>query len=98
MVFNTQRLRVFSDYRRIYIGSNAVSLEQSASDGVLSELQGRAAAAGCYVTSKKGKDCHASQCPASEQCKVNDKGNCVYKNKKKDRPFGCEQCSCKKAS
>ncbi|KAK5993246.1 hypothetical protein PT974_06675 [Cladobotryum mycophilum] len=51
--------------------------------------------ASCYVTSKKGKNCHASMCPANEQCKVNDKGTCVYKNAKKSRSFGCEQCSCK---
>lgn len=80
------------------LDANVAPLEQRDADNALEELQGRAAAVECYVTSKKGKDCHANECPANEQCKVNDKGNCVWKNKKKDRPFGCEQCSCKKHS
>ncbi|KAI1412814.1 hypothetical protein F5Y13DRAFT_190021 [Hypoxylon sp. FL1857] len=53
--------------------------------------------AGCYTTSKPGRDCAQATCPSSE-CKVSDKGNCVWANAKKSRPSGCDACKCAKYS
>ncbi|KAF4509189.1 hypothetical protein G6O67_005477 [Ophiocordyceps sinensis] len=60
---------------------------------VLDVLQARAS---CYTTSQKGKNCHANQCPGRTQCKVNNRGRCVWAKPKRQRPFGCGQCRCAK--
>jgi hypothetical protein len=62
-------------------------------DDVVAILEGRATS--CGTTSKKGSDCAQATCGSSE-CKVSDKGRCVWTHKKKDRPYGCEACKCYK--
>ncbi|RGP63963.1 hypothetical protein FSPOR_8291 [Fusarium sporotrichioides] len=65
---------------------------------VLTELDSRAARVKCYTRSRPKKNCYHSQCPGNKQCKVNAKGNCVFKYSQKKRPFGCSQCLCYRAS
>ncbi|KAH8732504.1 hypothetical protein GQ44DRAFT_697736 [Phaeosphaeriaceae sp. PMI808] len=71
--------------------------EEDIDDGeeVISRLMARTT---CGITSKRGKTCQQSQCPPAAQCKVSPRGRCVFKNAKKDRPFGCSQCKCYKLS
>ncbi|KAF4446660.1 hypothetical protein F53441_9701 [Fusarium austroafricanum] len=63
---------------------------------VLSKLDARATK--CYTRGRPGKNCYHSQCPGNKQCKVNARGNCVFRYSQKKRPFGCSQCLCYKAS
>jgi hypothetical protein len=62
-------------------------------EDVVAILEGRATS--CGTTSKKGSDCAHATCPDSE-CKVSDKGRCVWTHKKNVRPYGCDACKCYK--
>lgn len=72
--------------------------EDDEAEDVVEVLSGRAPAAGCYTTSRRGKNCHSNQCPGATQCKINNRGRCVFSKPKKQRPFGCTQCRCAKFS
>ncbi|RFN52999.1 hypothetical protein FIE12Z_2770 [Fusarium flagelliforme] len=64
---------------------------------VLAQLESRARVK-CLTKGRPGKNCYYSQCPGSKQCKVNARGNCVFKLSQKKRPFGCSQCLCYRSS
>ncbi|KAL6915176.1 hypothetical protein ACHAPO_011401 [Fusarium lateritium] len=65
---------------------------------VLAELDSRAPRVKCLTRGRPKKNCYHSQCPGNKQCKVNAKGNCVFKYTQKKRPFGCSQCLCYRSS
>ncbi|KAJ4011769.1 hypothetical protein NW752_004170 [Fusarium irregulare] len=64
---------------------------------VLAQLESRARVK-CLTRGRPGKNCYHSQCPGNKQCKVNARGNCVFKLSQKKRPFGCSQCLCYRSS
>jgi hypothetical protein len=64
---------------------------------VLAQLESRARVK-CLTRGRPGKNCYHSQCPGSKQCKVNARGNCVFKFSQNKRPFGCSQCLCYRSS
>ena len=64
---------------------------------VLAQLESRARVK-CLTKGHPGKNCYYSQCPGSKQCKVNARGNCVFKYTQKKRPFACSQCLCYRSS
>lgn len=64
---------------------------------VLEQLDARARTK-CYTRSRPAKRCSHSDCPGNKQCKVNARGNCVFKLPQRKRPFGCSQCLCYRAS
>lgn len=68
--------------------------DEADEEDVMDVLEGRAA--GCYTTSQRGKNCHSNQCPGNSQCKINNRGRCVWAKPKRQRPFGCSQCRCAK--
>ncbi|KAM4054488.1 hypothetical protein HRG_005333 [Hirsutella rhossiliensis] len=78
------------------VAEEAEAEEEEDAEDVLDVLSGRAPAAGCYTTSQRGKNCHSAQCPGRTQCKLNNRGRCVWAKPKRQRPFGCSQCRCAK--
>ena len=80
------------------VADEAEADDEDEAEDVLDKLAGRAPAAGCYTTSRRGKNCHSNQCPGATQCKINNRGRCVFSKPKRQRPFGCGQCRCAKFS
>ncbi|RBR26188.1 uncharacterized protein FIESC28_00971 [Fusarium coffeatum] len=64
---------------------------------LLAQLEYRARVK-CLTKGRPGKNCYYSQCPGSKQCKVNVRGNCMFKYTQKKRPFGCSLCLCYRSS